>query len=105
MSALLSTYILSFSCLIWRRLWGAPLPPRRWSLGAAGLFVNVGAVLFLVIVWIFVFFPLTTPVTLETMNWNCLMFGSTMIFAIAYYFAWGRRFYTSPVDLVKRICD
>ncbi|KAL9018165.1 MAG: hypothetical protein Q9185_004527 [Variospora sp. 1 TL-2023] len=30
--ALLSTYYISISCLIWRRLKGAPLPARRWTL-------------------------------------------------------------------------
>jgi choline transport protein len=30
--ALLSSYFVTISCLIWRRLWGEPLPPRRWSL-------------------------------------------------------------------------
>ena len=94
--------MISFSFLVLRRLRGPPLPPRRWSLGYFGLAINIGAVLFLFIVWIFIFFPLTAEVTLETMNWNSLMFGSTMIFAGVYYFAWGRKFYTSPVDLVKR---
>jgi len=104
-SALLGTYIFSFTCLILRRLRGAPLPARRWSLGAAGIFINAGAVLFLLVVWVFIFFPLETPVTPETMNWNVVMFGGTMLFAMVYYFAWGRRVYTSPVDLVKRNQD
>ena len=94
--------MISFSCLILRRLRGPPLPQRRWSLGRFGLTINIGAVVFLFVVWIFIFFPLEAEVTLETMNWNSLMFGSTMIFAGVYYVAWGRRFYTSPVDLVKR---
>src|SRR5436189_4463936 len=68
-SALLGTYIISFTCLILRRL-RAPLPPRRWSLGGAGIFINIGAVLFLLVVWVFVFFPIQVPVTPQTMNWN-----------------------------------
>ena len=101
-SALLSTYMISFSCLILRRLRGPALPPRRWSLGRFGLAINVGAVVFLFVVWVFIFFPLEAKVTPATMNWNALMFASTMIFAVVYYFAWGRRSYTSPVDLVRR---
>jgi choline transport protein len=103
-SALLGTYIISFTCLILRRFRG-PLPPRRWSLGAAGIFINIGAVMFLLVVWVFVFFPVQTPVTPQTMNWNVVMFCGTMIFAVVYYFAWGRKYYTSPVDLVKRNLD
>ncbi|OBT68100.1 hypothetical protein VE03_01538 [Pseudogymnoascus sp. 23342-1-I1] len=101
-SALLATYMISFICLIIRRLTGDPLPPRRWSLGRYGIFVNIGAVLYLSVVWVFIFFPVETPVTPETMNWNAVMFGSTMIFAVGYYFAVGRKVYTAPVDKVKR---
>jgi amino acid transporter len=67
-SALLATYMISFTCLIIRRLGNEPLPPRRWSLGRAGIFVNFGAVAYLLIVWVFIFFPTQTPVTPSTMN-------------------------------------
>lgn len=79
-----------------------PLPPRRWSLGKLGIFINVGAVLFLLVVWVFIFFPVAIPVTPSTMNWNVVMFGGTMIFAVVYYFTIGWKKYTSPADLVKR---
>lgn len=101
-SAILGTYIISFSVLILRRLRGGPLPARRWTLGRCGIFVNIGAVLFLLVVWVFIFFPLQTPVTPSTMNWNVVMFGGTMIFAVIYYLCVGRNTYTAPVELVKR---
>jgi amino acid transporter len=101
-SALLGTYIISFTCLIIRRIRGGPLPPRRWTLGRFGIFINIGAVMFLLVVWVFVFFPVAIPVTLSTMNWNAVMFGGTMIFAIVYYLFVGKKTYTSPVELVKR---
>ncbi|KAJ9142926.1 Amino acid permease [Pleurostoma richardsiae] len=100
-SALLGTYIISFSCLVLRRLRG-PLPDHRWSLGAAGIFVNVGAVMFLVIVWVFIFFPIEPNPSPVDMNWNAPIFGGTMLFAMAYYLVWGRKTYTSPAELVKR---
>ena len=101
-SALLGTYIISFSCLILKRVRGDVLPMRRWSLGRAGIVVNIGALVYLLVVWLFIFFPSSTPVTLSTMNWNAVMFGGTMIFAVLYYLAFGRRTYTAPVNLVKR---
>jgi choline transport protein len=101
-SAILGTYIISFTVLILRRLRGGPLPSRRWTLGRYGIFINIGAVLFLLVVWVFVFFPTQTPVTPSTMNWNVVMFGGTMIFAIVYYAIVGRKTYTPPVELVKR---
>jgi choline transport protein len=101
-SALLATYMISFVCLIIRRLSGEPLPARRWSLGRYGIFINIGAVLYSSVVWVFVFFPVAIPVTPSSMNWNSLIFGSTMIFAVVYYFAVGKKTYTAPVDKVKR---
>lgn len=101
-SAILGTYIISFVCLIIRRFSSEPLPSRRWSLGKAGLFVNIGAVCFLLVVWVFVFFPIQKAVTPSTMNWNVVIFCGTMIFAVVYYFVVGKKQYTAPVDLVKR---
>ncbi|KAB5555054.1 amino acid permease [Coniochaeta sp. 2T2.1] len=101
LSALLGSYIISFTCLVLRRLRG-PLPPRRWSLGAAGIFVNIGAICFLLVVWVFIFFPVEAVVVPSTMNWNVVMFVGTMSFAVVYYFVRGKRTYTSPVELVKR---
>jgi choline transport protein len=101
-SAILGTYIISFTVLILRRLRKEPLPARRWTLGRYGIFVNIGAVIFLLVVWVFIFFPLQTPVTPSTMNWNIVMFGGTMIFAMVYYIFIGRKTYTPPVELVKR---
>ncbi len=100
-SALLGTYIISFSCLIARRL-RSPLPARRWSMGKAGIFVNTGAVLFLLVVWVFVFFPISVEVTPDTMNWSSVMFCGTMLFSVMYYVFHGRKQYKSPVELVKR---
>ena len=32
-----STYALSIGCVLWRRLFGEPLPHARWSLGRWGV--------------------------------------------------------------------
>lgn len=100
-SALLGTYIISFTCMVLRRLRG-PLPASRWSLGKAGIFVNAAAVAFLLVVWVFIFFPLTAEVTPDTMNWNVVMFCGTMIFAVIYYFVAGKKNYSPPCQLIKR---
>ncbi|RMZ87610.1 hypothetical protein DV736_g5158, partial [Chaetothyriales sp. CBS 134916] len=101
-TSLLTTYIISITCVILRRIRGPALPPRRWSLGRFGLFVNIGSILFLVVIYIFVLFPISTPVTLQTMNWNCLIVGGTAIFAVFYYYGVGKKFYVGPVALVRR---
>jgi amino acid transporter len=100
-NALLTTYIISITCVVIRRLRGQPLPERRWSLGRAGLYVNVTALAFLICIWVFLFFPVATPVTLSTMNWNVLINGGVTVLALAYYILHGKRVYTGPVALVK----
>ena len=69
--AILSSYIISISCVALRKIRkDRPLPAARWSLGRYGLPINIAAVLFLLVIYLFAFFPLATPVTAETMNWS-----------------------------------
>lgn len=100
--AILTSYFVTISCLVWRRLYGEPLPPRRWSLGKYGLFVNIAALCFLTPIWIFAFWPLATPVTASSMNWSSTMFVGILMIAVVYYFVKGKHFYVGPVVLVKR---
>ena len=100
--AILSSYIISISCVALRKIRGDPLPHARWSLGRAGLACNIIAVLFLVLVYVFAFFPLATPVELTTMNWSALIYGAVIIFSVCYYFIFGRHAYEGPVVLVNK---
>lgn len=100
--AILSSYLVTIGCLIWRRLYGAALPPRRWSLGKYGLAVNIAAFLFILPLWFFIFWPLTTPVTAGTMNWSSVIFFGVLFIAMVYYVIKGSRIYTGPVALVNR---
>lgn len=103
-SLLLSSYTISVSTTLLRRFTGPSLPPRRWSLGRWGAIINIMALCFLGVVWIFSFFPLTEIVTTQTMNWNSAMFVTIVIVAMAYYFLKARHEYVGPVMLVKRDC-
>ena len=47
--ALISSYIVSISCIIVKRIRKEPLLPRRWSLGKYGLPINIFSVLFLLL--------------------------------------------------------
>lgn len=51
--SLLTSYLITIGCLIWRRLYGAPLPPRKWSLGRMGLPINIAAFCLLTPLWFF----------------------------------------------------
>lgn len=100
--ATLISYYLTIGCLVHRRLFGAPLPDRRWSLGRFGLFVNVAALVLLTPLIFFLTWPLTTPVTAETMNWSSVMLVGVFIIATVYYLLRARKEYEGPVVHVHR---
>jgi choline transport protein len=100
--ATLISYYITIGCLVHRRLYGAPLPPRRWSLGRFGLLVNVAALTLLTPLIFFLTWPLTTPVTAETMNWSSVMLAGVFIIATVYYFVQARKEYEGPVVHVRR---
>ncbi|KAB8068941.1 amino acid transporter [Aspergillus leporis] len=100
--SLMSSYVITIGCLLLKRIRGQPLPPRRWSLGRYGMAINIGALCFLLPVFVFAFFPLTSTVDKESMNWCVVMYCGIMLIAITYYIFRGRHVYVPPVALVKR---
>lgn len=100
--AVLLSYFLTIGTLVHRRLRGPPLPPRRWSLGKYGLWVNIGALSCLTPIIFFLTWPLATPVTPEYMNWSTTMLGGTLLIATIYYFVKARKEYVGPSVHIKR---
>ncbi|KAJ3472800.1 hypothetical protein NLG97_g10708 [Lecanicillium saksenae] len=101
-AALISSYIISTTCVLIRRYTGEKLPAARWSLGRSGGPVNLVAVLYLSIVFIFSFFPAKAAVTGENMNWSSLIYGATLIFATIWFFVRGRKEYVGPVAYIRK---
>jgi amino acid transporter len=101
-TSLMSAYIVSIGCVLLKRLRGEALPPHRWSLGRFGMAVNIGAMAFLLPIFVFAFFPLSTSVTRETMNWSVVMYVGVIGSATIYYWAKGRHHFVPPVALVQR---
>lgn len=101
-TSLLSAYIISIGCVFLKRIRGEPLPHHRWSLGKFGMAVNLGALAFLCPIFIFAFFPLSTDVTAETMNWSVAMYVGIIGSATIYYLVRGRHHFIPPVALVQR---
>lgn len=96
------TYAISIACILWRRLFGEPLPPARWSLGRWGVPINLIAMLYQILTTIISFFPIFARVNAQTMNWGIAMFSGVMIIALINYLVLGRRVYAGPVvDIVK----
>lgn len=100
--SIISSYYITIGCLVLKRLRGEPLPPRRWSLGRSGLYINIAALLFLTPIWFFYFWPIALPVTAQTMNWAVLMYAGMIFVSVTYYLVKGRHVYTGPVMLTKR---
>ena len=95
--ALAFTYEMSILCLVWRRLYGAPLPPYAWSLGRAGLPINIAGSVYGFCLMFFSVLPLDYPVTAVNFNWSPVMFAAVMGFAAIYYVLYARKVYQGPV--------
>ncbi|KAK4940496.1 hypothetical protein LTR10_019370 [Elasticomyces elasticus] len=63
----------------------------------AGTFVNIAAILWLVLAIVFSTFPNFEPVTSQNMNYSTVVLAGWVVFGVAYYFLFGRRVYTGPV--------
>ena len=100
--ALLSSYIISISCMFVKRWNGEPLLPCKFSLGRAGIWVNGVSVVYLCVALVFAFFPTFPHPTPVLMNWNILIYGVTIIFSLIYYLVKGRKVYVGPVEYVHK---
>lgn len=96
------TYVVSIGCVLWRRLFGEPLPPARWSLGRFGVWINAFAVCYEIYTTTISFFPLFAKVDAKSMNWGIAMFGGVAILAIINYFVMGRKHYKGPVVFITK---
>jgi amino acid transporter len=106
-AALIFSYIVSIGCIRLKRVRGEALLPRRWSLGKWGGPLNDVSLAFLIIAFVFSFFP-TTPlldsvIWAADFNWSIVIFAVTCLLALTYYLAGGgREKYIAPVSLVKQ---
>ncbi|KAA6406969.1 MAG: amino acid permease [Lasallia pustulata] len=100
-ASLISSYIVSISCLRLKRFRGEYLPPARWSMGRYASTVNTIAIAYLLLVFVLSFFPETRRVVPATFNWGILIYGVMVVFAVVFYFVKGRHGYVGPVVLIK----
>jgi choline transport protein len=84
-------------CVTYRRLYNLPLPKCRWSLGRAGLPVNIIALVYSCWCFIWSFFPNAYEVTPVNFNWACVLFVGLMGFATLMYIFHARHAYEGPV--------
>ncbi|KAJ1332069.1 choline transport protein [Microdochium nivale] len=102
-SALLSTYIASISCIVWRRATGQPMLKSPFSLGKWGLPINIASVVFLCLIFVITFMPSVPNPTPDLMNWTVLIYGGVMVGSVVYFVFRGRHRYAGPVAYVRQL--
>lgn len=65
--------------------------------GIFGIMNNIFAIIYLIIVLLFSFWPPALPVTAATMNYSSAVTGAVMIFSVLYYVTLGKRDWSGPV--------
>ncbi|KAK4548180.1 hypothetical protein LTR36_010049 [Oleoguttula mirabilis] len=89
--ALTFSYMITMSCTIWQRIWGAGIPKERFSLGVFGLPCNILGVFFIAPIMVLSPFPPYAHVTAANMNYAILIFGVVVLGAIVNYIVSGRK--------------
>jgi hypothetical protein len=76
--------------------WGPWRLPGIW-----GILNNLVAVVYLVIICFFSFWPSVTPPTAVDMNYSQTVWGAVVIVSLVYYFVYARKQYKGPVVEVE----
>ncbi|KAK6407708.1 polyamine transporter tpo5, partial [Oleoguttula sp. CCFEE 5521] len=71
--------------------------PGPWHLGKFSYLVNIWACLWTLFVSIIFLCPTVRPTTAENMNYAVVFLSAILVFATAYWFAQGRKWYTGPL--------
>ncbi|KAF2502800.1 amino acid transporter [Lophium mytilinum] len=100
--ALLSSYIISISCMFIKRWRKEPLLPSRFNLGKYGIYINGISIAYLWVAFVFTFFPSVPKPAPDFMNWNILIYGCTIVFSMAYFVWKGRHQYIGPVEYLNK---
>ena len=71
-----------------------------WKLpGKLGLVANVGAIIYICFICVFLFFPPIQPVNAVNMNYASLLFGAVLLFSAIGWIVSGRKKYNGPKTL------
>ncbi|CEO59596.1 hypothetical protein PMG11_04268 [Penicillium brasilianum] len=102
-AALMFTYTISISCVIYRKIWyPETLPVRRWDLGRFGLPINIIGLVYCVFAMFWSFWPTELPITTDNFNWSVAIFVGVFIISLVMYVLKGRKEYHGPVVQVKQ---
>ncbi|MCJ1451301.1 hypothetical protein MMC28_001637 [Mycoblastus sanguinarius] len=114
---LYASYLVATILLLWRRVTGTIRPAFETPIESTifnapnsiltwgpfkmprviGALVNSLAIAYMIIVFLFAFWPPALPVGPASMNYACLVFGVTVLLSVAWYIVHGRKVYKGPV--------
>lgn len=89
--ALYSSYFIATACMLYARLSPQGVQLGEWNLGRWGPAINTFALVYTVYIFIFLPFPAYLPVTNVNMNYAAPIWAFTAVFAVASWWAWGRK--------------
>ncbi|KAK4551747.1 hypothetical protein LTR86_010940 [Recurvomyces mirabilis] len=101
-TGLFTSYLIVIGTMLAKRLRRESFPASRFNLGILGWIVNLIAICFLLVAFLFLFFPPAPNPGPAAMNWVVLIYGIAIFFAATYYFVRGRREYEGPVMHVRK---
>ncbi|EEH49985.2 uncharacterized protein PADG_06064 [Paracoccidioides brasiliensis Pb18] len=101
-AALMATYVVSISCVLYRRLTCPELLPHaRWSLGPVfGPIINAAGLAYVVFALFWSFWPADRHVTVNNFNWSIVIFTCVVALSLVMYCVQGKKTYTGPVTTV-----
>ncbi|KAI7340341.1 hypothetical protein KC315_g746 [Hortaea werneckii] len=102
-AAYYSSYFNAIVLLTWRKLNGTAPEPGPWTIGKTpSLIVNIMTLIYIVIVFIFSFFPLTvTDLTPSSFNWAVVLYFGVVGIGIALYLIRGKS-YCEPKPFYRK---
>jgi amino acid transporter len=102
-AALMFTYAISMSCVIYSKMCHPErLPAKQWSLGRMSLPVNILGLLYVLFALFWSFWPAEPSVTLDTFNWSVVIFVAVFVVSLVMFVCHGRLCYFGPAVAVNR---
>ncbi|OAP59078.1 hypothetical protein AYL99_06376 [Fonsecaea erecta] len=108
-SGYLGSYTIPIILILHKKIYNpSSIHYGPWTLGRRfGIFCNFFGLIWIAIVMTFSFFPsVRTDLTLQSMNWSCLLWGGTMIIGVTSYFGYLRGRYNGPIvetDIMEQV--
>ncbi|KAF3390615.1 hypothetical protein F1880_009395 [Penicillium rolfsii] len=101
-AALMYTYIISISCVIYKKIWHPDsLPARQWDMGRWGLFVNIIALIYSCFALFWSLWPSERSITVDNFNWSVVIFVGVFLLSLFMYVVKGRKEYDGPAVIVQ----